>query len=878
MSWETLKSAVNAVITTNGNNEITAQVLRELLTDDIIPQLGEAEFGGIATASTDPGTPESSKFYITYTPGTYSNFDSLVVSYGLHIITNASGSWVAESLDVYTKDHIDTIEDDVSILKADVNIIKDDVDTLKDDVSAAENDIVAIKDGYDYSQDTTLSVNVTANTAVTFENGFIEIDLKSGKTATFTFNDPSSIIGAGTYFLYVRKASDNGWVAPVAINKGVAFQYTAQQDLTGFYVGLGSSLVLADGSIEIKYDYDEVIDSLIDTQATSIVESYDIVSDGNTLLSFNSEFGFDEYKRIYNNVSSIVVGGNNTKARYDRNIFNTAGEYPTISTVDDSFLLANGLENIDNDNLSATSGDTISYTRYIYAADGDLFDKLLAGSGKRFRLEVYVYSKHNDFPSVAANNTRVYSSGLYINAPLTAVEDTSSTEVKKLVFSGTNNFIPSVSYLYIEIRTAATSDYALGEFGFTGWKIGLFDSVSDESSKELIGDWEVEAAATPFTSDKAYSQDYSDYLYLVQQSGLNGYSFNKAEETKRKIAIYLNRYENKYVDIYNRLLVSFNGDSIIGSQLDDIDQSAEYLTGDFPPNMSKLIMARQFFDRYKFAGEDTLFRNLIHSNWTKTGFNISNGKDDASQTFNQIEVYGGADGDSAQITVSGYKYLKIVWSEYKGLNYSFDVLRSTNGGSTFTTVDTINVTSARRLMVAYKIYTITAATSYIYKIVPTSGYSNVCFWGVEMWNNPRLDVVMEAFSGSTAADQLLNKLDGYYSDYHKPALIITDILAINDYAVSTNVDNWISNLTQLYTFIKSKGIPIIAFGTHYPTTFVKMSVDLTTLQDIPVIDILGKMANPATANLQSITNGVDGLHLGDYGNTYYFDELKRIFG
>ena len=80
-------------------------------------------------------------------------------------------------------------------------------------------------------------------------------------------------------------------------------------------------------------------------------------------------------------------------------------------------------------------------------------------------------------------------------------------------------------------------------------------------------------------------------------------------------------------------------------------------------------------------------------------------------------------------------------------------------------------------MTAYKIYKIDSSTTYIFKVVPTSGYANVCLWGCEMWNNPRLDVVVEAFSGTWSAKVLVNKLDGYYSEYHKPALIITDILA-----------------------------------------------------------------------------------------------------
>ena len=762
-----------------------------------------------------------------------------------------------------------------------VSIVTDPVPTTGS-TNAVESGGVAdvfteVRDGYDFSQHTTQNISVVTGVAVNQNNGFIEIDLKLGKTATFTFNDPNTLIGAGTYFLWIRNASNNNWGAPTVISKGIPKDFTATYDVNGYFVGIGSGSVLGTGTIELKYDYDEVIDSLIKQQAKVVTESYSIISDGDAIVDFNDKFGLQDSKRVFNNVPSIVIGGDNTKARYVRNLFNPSAYLPSLTTINDSFLSGLGITQIDTNNISAISSEVMGFSKFLYESDGDLYQKLADGNGKRFRLEVFVYSKYQDFP-IVGSTSKVGSSGNYILSNLISVENTTSAEVKKLVFSCPNNFLITATYLQIDINCTATATYNVGDYGLTGWKIGLFENATDETTKELIGDWELEKMATPFVNLDAYSAAYSDLLSEIRSSGVNGFDFNKSEETKRKIALYFNRYENQYLDEWNRVLVSFNGDSIIGSQLDDIEKSAEYLTGDFPPNMSKLIMARQFYDRYKLDGEDTVFRNLIHSDWSKTGFDVSNGKDDANQTFNQIEVYGGADGDSAQITVNGFKYLKIVWSEYKGIDYSFDILRSTDGGTTFTPIETISVTNARRLMVAYKIYEITTGTSYVYKIIPTSGYADTCFWGVEMWNNPRLDVVVEAFSGSTAADNVLNKLDGYYSEFHKPSLIIMDILAINDYAVSNNTANWMENLIAVYDFIKSKGIPTISIGTHYGTEFVRMGVDFTVLQDIPTIDILAKIANPGTTNTSTMVNQVDGLHLNDYGNTYYFEELIKIFG
>ena len=95
MSYESLKSAVTAVITANGNNEITGDILKALINDNIIPQLGAGEFKGFATTATNPGTPESEVFYIATDVGTYTNFGSLVVGKsGLNILKWVTNAWV----------------------------------------------------------------------------------------------------------------------------------------------------------------------------------------------------------------------------------------------------------------------------------------------------------------------------------------------------------------------------------------------------------------------------------------------------------------------------------------------------------------------------------------------------------------------------------------------------------------------------------------------------------------------------------------------------------------------------------------------------------------------------------------------------------------
>jgi len=79
--WTTLKAAVDAVITTNGNNEITGAILNTIL-DTIIDDVGLYQFKGVATPSTSPGTPDGSAWYIASQVGSYPNFGGAVVTAG----------------------------------------------------------------------------------------------------------------------------------------------------------------------------------------------------------------------------------------------------------------------------------------------------------------------------------------------------------------------------------------------------------------------------------------------------------------------------------------------------------------------------------------------------------------------------------------------------------------------------------------------------------------------------------------------------------------------------------------------------------------------------------------------------------------------------
>ena len=100
-NYSSIKSSVTSAIKTNGNNEITGAVLQSTLLA-IINSLGDGFiYKGIATSSTNPGTPDQNVFYVGG-PGTYSNFGtpSKTVNEGYIGFFKYNGSWSFETVQV----------------------------------------------------------------------------------------------------------------------------------------------------------------------------------------------------------------------------------------------------------------------------------------------------------------------------------------------------------------------------------------------------------------------------------------------------------------------------------------------------------------------------------------------------------------------------------------------------------------------------------------------------------------------------------------------------------------------------------------------------------------------------------------------------------
>lgn len=95
--WNDLKTAIAQMVKTNGNQEITGQLLQNVL-NNIVSSVGEnSTFAGIAIPTTNPGVPDGNVFYLATETGTYANFNGISVANGEAVILEWRGSWIKKT-------------------------------------------------------------------------------------------------------------------------------------------------------------------------------------------------------------------------------------------------------------------------------------------------------------------------------------------------------------------------------------------------------------------------------------------------------------------------------------------------------------------------------------------------------------------------------------------------------------------------------------------------------------------------------------------------------------------------------------------------------------------------------------------------------------
>ena len=190
-NWQILKAAIADVIKTNGNQEITGQVLQNVL-NNIISNLGaNAAFAGIATPKTNPGTPDQNVFYLASEPGVYGNFGGIELKDQVSLFTNENGNWLKHDLGIATSAKVSEVEQTFSkyLLSSNIDVIK------------AVEEIYIPKEIYDkYEQVVLFNLGKLLNGSITVQIYGINADGSNEKIVDGYYNS----------FEIAEKYSENG--------------------------------------------------------------------------------------------------------------------------------------------------------------------------------------------------------------------------------------------------------------------------------------------------------------------------------------------------------------------------------------------------------------------------------------------------------------------------------------------------------------------------------------------------------------------------------------------------------------------------------------------------------------------------------------------
>ena len=124
-NYANLKATINANIKANGTEAITGPVLNSVLTAAVNTLGAGYQFMGVATTSTNPGTPDANVFYIAATPGTYTNFGGKTVADGEVAILKYNGTWTKEVTGAATAAQVTQLGQKVDELDEDLHPVFD---------------------------------------------------------------------------------------------------------------------------------------------------------------------------------------------------------------------------------------------------------------------------------------------------------------------------------------------------------------------------------------------------------------------------------------------------------------------------------------------------------------------------------------------------------------------------------------------------------------------------------------------------------------------------------------------------------------------------------------------------------------------------------
>ena len=138
-NYNNLKTAIDANIKQNGNQEITGPILNSVL-NQMVNILGTGyQFAGVATRETNPGTPDAKIFYIANGKGTYEKFGGIEVTEDEVVVLYRDSAWHKVSTGIASQEKLSELEGKTTEISSTTTQDNDDTIIITDN----EDNVVA---------------------------------------------------------------------------------------------------------------------------------------------------------------------------------------------------------------------------------------------------------------------------------------------------------------------------------------------------------------------------------------------------------------------------------------------------------------------------------------------------------------------------------------------------------------------------------------------------------------------------------------------------------------------------------------------------------------------------------------------------------------
>lgn len=442
MNYNSLKATINANIKTNGNEEITGQVLNSVLTA-MVDTIGAGYlYMGVATTETNPGTPDARVFYLAGM-GTYTNFNAVIQSGSIGVFRYDT-EW-----------HTDTIEFPIG---------DDTMAEIVDDVIAE----LEGGDGYIVESDypkTGLIDSAHVWKAVS-QTDSILIPLRDGVTYTLTFAN-----GLGGYVVVL----DSRAVANAAVNYAPGYsgiinttrgQEVTIQGVSGQYLNVRADPVSGGRVFPIisTHSQDSVFVKRTEVEEEPTEGSNGVVSSGGLYTLFSAINGLlSEIRAVLPEGRSYPPGRQDVPVSgvsfYNRV---PGGSTNTARALSSTIPIPTGASGM---HLTMASGflGQIYYLRSDGSWDADVdksgsfaTDSYCAVPTSYNSAGVWIYIKKEDDSAITATEARNAITALYYDVPDTYLLPVASKELAQkeisVLFIGNSLTQDAVSYVPWLIR------------------------------------------------------------------------------------------------------------------------------------------------------------------------------------------------------------------------------------------------------------------------------------------------------------------------------------------------------------------------------------------------------------------------------------------